>query len=94
VTSDYKPTGVSHSLVSQNKRLLNARIRVEQMKVAEASALLEIKRLESLPEFQGIEDRNYVTLTLGNRPLTSQRTIDEAKRRVRAHKKELREISK
>lgn len=88
----YHPTETTAKLVNANKRMLGARLRLEQAKEIMVSAELQIKRLEASHEFQGMEDREYVSRALSIRADVIERECSKARGRTRIYKKQLREI--
>ena len=88
----YQPTFTSQALYLANRQVLGARLKIEQGKLLEVAALLRIKQLEALPEFQGMEDRAYVVMRLGDRPQNNNQIISDTKRKARVLKKEMRDI--
>ncbi len=88
----YQPTETTAKLVNANKRMLGARLRLEQAKEIMASAELQIRQIEASMEFQGMEDREYVSRALSGRSEVIQREINNSRRRARDYKRKLKEI--
>lgn len=89
---DYEPSSLSVSLHSANRQLLSARARIALGQELEANALLRIKTLESKPEFQGTEDREYVSRRLKTHAADTKKSIAISKTAIRKFKKQMKEI--